>query len=81
MLDRFFLAHPRSVDESYVQHMRMAGGFGVAMIMAGIACLVHAVVPGLFARTGSDAIARLHHRMLAGRDRSRPDGAAPQSVR
>ena len=45
------------------------------MIVAGIACLVHAVVPGFFAKTGSAAIERLHGRMVL--NRRRVVGATP----
>ena len=73
MIDRLFFEHPRSVDESYGEHMRAAGGFGVVMIGAGVACLVHALVPGLFVSTGSKAIDRLHDKMV----RNRAAAAAP----
>jgi len=69
VIDRLFLEHPRAVDESYGEHMRAAGGFGVVMIAAGFACLVHALVPGLFVSTGSKAIDRLHDRMVRNRRR------------
>ncbi|MDB5737144.1 MAG: hypothetical protein JWO65_812 [Sphingomonas bacterium] len=67
MLDRYFTAHPDSVGESYGEHLVTAGGFGMAMLFGGIACLVHALVPGLCERTGSRMIARLHDRMIANR--------------
>jgi hypothetical protein len=37
------------------------------MIAAGIACLVHALLPFLFSRTGSAAIAELNDRMVVSR--------------
>ena len=37
------------------------------MMFAGFACLVHGVLPFLFVRTGSQAIAELNDRMLAQR--------------
>ena len=61
--------HPASVGESYTQHLATAGGFGLAMIGGGLACLVHGVLPFLFTRTGSAAIERLHDRMIAHRVR------------
>jgi len=78
MFNRLFLDHPRAVDERYGEHFVMASGFGFAMIFAGLACLVHALVPGLFATAGSDAVDRLHHRMIVKR-RNRPHqpGGAP----
>lgn len=77
VIDRLFLEHPRAVDESYGEHMRAAGGFGVVMIVAGFACLVHALVPGLFVSTGSKAIDRLHDKMVRNRRRR----AAPSAER
>jgi hypothetical protein len=35
------------------------------MLLAGIACLVHGVLPFLFVRTGSRAIAELNDRLSA----------------
>jgi len=64
---RLFLDHPRSVGESYLEHQRHAFGFGISLLAAALACLVHALIPGLFVRTGSDAITRLHERMVAHR--------------
>lgn len=64
MIDRLFFAHPRSVGESYGKHLVTAMAFAAAMIVGGLACLVHAVVPGLFERTGSNAINYLHDRMV-----------------
>ena len=64
---RLFVEHPRSVGETYAQHMRSAFGVGAAMIGAGLACLVHGLLPFLFVRTGSRQITVLHERMVAGR--------------
>ena len=67
MFNRLVLDHPRSVGESYLEHQRHAFGFGMSLLGAGLACLVHAVVPALFVRTGSEAITRLHDRMVVNR--------------
>lgn len=75
MLNRLFTEHPRSVGESYGRHLIVAGGFGVTMIGGGLACLVHAVLPALFTRTGSTIVARLHERMTANRIPKRHGGA------
>jgi hypothetical protein len=42
------------------------------MIFAGFACLVHGVLPFLFVRTGSQAIAELNDRMLLKRRAQAP---------
>ena len=65
MLDRWFLAHPRSVGESYGEHFGVATRFGLTMIAGGLAALVHGVFPKLFERTGSRLVRRLHDRMVA----------------
>lgn len=66
-LIRAFTEHPASVGESYTQHLFRAGYFGARMVLAGIACLVHGVLPFLFVRTGSRAIAELNDRMVVSR--------------
>ena len=61
MFNRLFVDHPKSVDEKYVEHFRVAGSFGVAMIWGGIKALFHAIVPGMCITSGSDTIKRLNH--------------------
>jgi hypothetical protein len=58
-LSRSFVDHPRSVGETYGEHFTVALGFGVRLIAAGCACLVHACVPAWFTRTGSRAVRAL----------------------
>lgn len=65
MIERVFLDHPRQVGESYGEHAAVAARFGVTLLIAGLACLVHAVIPSLFTRTGSDTVKRLHGRLSA----------------
>lgn len=70
-----FTAHPASVNETYGEHLSSATGFGVSMILGGLACLVHGALPFLFVKTGSRTIAALHDRMVS--NRARPPRAAP----
>jgi hypothetical protein len=74
-----FTAHPASVGETYWQHFATALSFGTTMLAAGLACLLHAVFPFLFVRTGSTAITHLHQRMVVSRSRvaTTPTPAAP----
>jgi hypothetical protein len=58
-----FTEHPRSVGESYWQHMGVALSFAGAMALGAAASLVHAVFPFLCTRTGSDVVLRLHARV------------------
>jgi hypothetical protein len=67
-----FTAHPRSVGESYGEHLRMALGFAATMFVASLACAVHALLPFAFERTGSNAIAALHRRMITHRVGGQP---------
>lgn len=62
MITRVFLDHPRSVDESYFEHARFAGGFSLRLFGAACAAAVHAVIPCLFERTASKMIAEMYQR-------------------
>ncbi|MEL6372620.1 MAG: DUF6356 family protein [Pseudomonadota bacterium] len=62
MFSRLFLNHPRAVGESYFEHMAFAGWFAGKLFVAAGAALVHALVPCLFERTASRAIAQLYER-------------------
>lgn len=73
MLDRVFFEHPRSVGETYGEHLWMAGGFGVSLIKAGCACLIHAVFPRLCTNTASQAVKHLHDRMVVTRKHRQPE--------
>ena len=66
-MSRLFTAHPASVGETYVQHLLAAGGFAARLAAAAVVCLVHALLPFLFEKTGSAMIAELHDRMIANR--------------
>jgi Family of unknown function (DUF6356) len=68
-INRLFNEHPASVGESYGEHLVQASSFGTRMILAGLACLVHGLLPFLFVRTGSAAISALHTRMVTNRSR------------
>jgi len=64
---RPFTEHPSSVGESYAEHCGTAVYFGTRMVLAGLACLVHGLLPFAFVRTGSRAIAELNERMITKR--------------
>jgi hypothetical protein len=66
-LQRLFTEHPASVGESYWEHLLRASWFAGKMLLAGGACLVHAVFPFLFVKTGSAAITQLHSAMVTNR--------------
>ncbi len=63
----FLTDHLDEVGESYWEHMFKAAGFAMAMLLGGVACLVHSLLPFLFVRTGSARIRRLHEVMVENR--------------
>ena len=64
MFSRIFLDHPKTVGESYWEHFRVAGSFGIAMIAGGAKAMVHAALPNVYETAGSDTIRRLHNIMV-----------------
>ncbi len=64
---RLFIQHPRSIGETYLEHQQHALSFGVELVLAGIACILHALVPAIFVTTGSRTVTRLHGRMVTNR--------------
>ena len=69
--------HLDEVGETYSEHMIHAGSYGLTLLVAGVACLVHAVLPFLFETTGSRAIRTLHSRMAI---RGRMDPPTPAEL-
>lgn len=69
-LHRLFTEHPESVDETYGEHMVRASCFGGRMVVGGLACMVHALLPFIFVHSGSQAIDELHARMQITRRRA-----------
>ncbi|MDG2243378.1 MAG: DUF6356 family protein [Rhodospirillaceae bacterium] len=59
-LKRLFSEHPKSVNETYLEHLMFATGFGLRMLIGGLACVVHGLLPFLFKRTGSQCVCELH---------------------
>jgi putative exporter of polyketide antibiotics len=69
VIDRIFLEHPRTVRESYAGHMLVAWSFGLRLLGASVACMVHGIVPCLFKQTASRRICELHDEMVTHRVR------------
>ena len=70
-MKRLFVEHPATVGETYFEHLIAASSFGFHMVVGGIACMLHGLFPFLFVRTGSEAVDKLHHRMVTHR-RTKP---------
>ena len=64
-----FTEHPASVGETYGEHFVTAMGFGFALFKAALCCIVHALLPFMFEKTGSTCISELHERMVTSRAR------------
>ena len=60
-----FTHHPRSVGESYWQHMRTALSFAGTLALAACACLAHALLPFVCERTGSRMVREMNERLAS----------------
>jgi len=65
-----FRAHPATVGETYTQHGLRALVVAFRLIKAGLAALVHALVPGLFKTTASDEILKLNEEIMTMRKKA-----------
>ena len=63
MFDRLFHDHPRARGRSWAGHGVGALRIGARMIGAGVACIVHALVPALFTETAGRTVVDLHEHM------------------
>jgi len=63
-VEKVFLEHPASVDESFWEHFRFAMTFAFWLALAASAAFVHALAPALCKTTGSDIIRKLHARIV-----------------
>lgn len=58
-----FTDHPRSLGMSWWEHGVGAIRIGMRMIGAGVACIIHAIVPGWFTETAGRTVVDLHAHM------------------
>lgn len=63
VMQRLFLEHPRSLGMTWAGHGIGAVAIGARLVGAGVACLVHAVVPGVFTQTAGKTVARMYDHM------------------
>jgi hypothetical protein len=80
MFKKLFIDHPKSVNETYVQHFFTAMSFSIKLFKAAIASFIHALVPGLCIKTGSKAITELHVKMVAFRVKGSNDATANEQL-
>jgi hypothetical protein len=60
---RLFFDHPRSLGMNWASHGIGAVKIGVELVGAGLACLVHAIVPGMFTQTAGKTVTRMYDHM------------------
>jgi len=53
-LKKLFTDHPNSRGETYFEHLLCAAGYGLRMVLAGFAAIIHSIFPFLFETTASD---------------------------
>ena len=75
-LGKAFTEHPASVGETYFEHLLTALSFSLTMLKGAVVCAVHALLPFLFTKTGSECIECLHHKMVTHRSRIPVDNNA-----
>ena len=52
--------HLNEVNETYLQHIRIAFKIGFTMLVTGVFCLIDGLIPSLFKKTGSNQIAKMY---------------------
>lgn len=75
-LDRVFLAHPRTVDETYLEHCAFAFRISLRLLLAGSAALLHAVVPCLCETTASRIVLAMNADIVARRSKAKASHTA-----
>lgn len=63
-MHNLFTQHPKSIGETYWQHLWHASKFGILMLVGAIACLIHAVLPFLFEQTASNLLFKMTKHMV-----------------
>ena len=55
--------HLNEAGESYTQHLMFASSIAAKMLIAGIQCFLHALVPSIFKTSGSNTIKELYNKI------------------
>ena len=51
--------HLGEAGEDYFEHLRFASGVGLMLVAAGLACIIHAIVPAFCTKTASRTVDEL----------------------
>lgn len=60
-------AHLAEAGETYLDHLRFAAGVGLMLVAAGLACIIHGLLPALCTKRASRTVDELK-RLFAERD-------------
>lgn len=52
-------SHLKEVNETYLEHLQFAQKCGWRMVLAGLACVAHSIVPSIFVSTASSTMKKL----------------------
>ena len=74
VIDRLFLAHPRSLGMTWAGHGSGAFKVGFQLIGAGLAAVIHGVIPGIFGETASGTVTRVYEHIQRTRGNSTDAG-------
>ncbi|MEO7276529.1 MAG: DUF6356 family protein [Sphingomicrobium sp.] len=77
VVHRMFFEHPRSLGMTWLGHGVGAVKIGAVLVSAGLACIVHAVVPAWFTQTAGRKVAGLHAHMVDRKANSADPGNWP----
>jgi hypothetical protein len=63
--ERLLFEHPRSLGMTWSSHGSGAVKIGAELVGAGLACFVHAAVPGWFTQTAGRTVTRIYNHIQA----------------
>jgi hypothetical protein len=58
-------SHLAEAGMDYLAHLGRASRIGGALMVAGMACLVHGILPGLFTTKASSTVIKLHEEIAS----------------
>jgi hypothetical protein len=61
--ERLFAEHPRSLGMTWAGHGAGAVKIGFVLLGCGVACIVHALVPGWFTHTAGKTVTNIYGEM------------------
>jgi hypothetical protein len=62
-VERMFVEHPRSLGMSWASHGVGAVKIGGELVGAGLACMIHAIVPAWFTQTAGKTVTQMYDHM------------------